>query len=124
MVKNSKSIVEKFGFELEMILAFHKARLVPVLYGRGLTKKHIVARLSDRTRSNIGIKTIPRFANPQSRPSHRGWALRKDPKDKEDWKHQRAVIDEDYRAGNKPPSIIPTGSNLSKSCEKSSRSMN
>jgi Putative amidoligase enzyme len=99
MAENSKSIVEKFGVEFEMVLAFHEDRLVPVLHGRGLTKKHIIKRLSDRSRSNIGIKTIPGFANPQSRPSHRGWAWRKHPKDKEDWKHQRAVIDEDYRAG-------------------------
>lgn len=98
MVKNSKSIVEKFGVELEMVLAFHEDRLVPVLHGRGLTQKHIVERLSDRTRSNVGIKTIHRFANPQSRPSYRGWALREDLKDKEDWKHQRAIIDESYRA--------------------------
>ncbi len=99
MSGDSKSIVEKFGVELEMLFAFHEDRLIPVLKRRGLTKQHIVKQLSSRTRSNIGIKTIPGFANPQSRPSHRGWALRIDENDRDDWKHQRSDIVEDYRAG-------------------------
>jgi hypothetical protein len=93
------SIVEKFGVELEMVLGFHEDRLIPVLERRGLTRKHIVKRLSKRNQSMIGIKTIVGFVNPESRPSHRGWALKKDPKDPDDWKHRISPNDADYRAG-------------------------
>jgi Putative amidoligase enzyme len=99
MSAESTSIVEKFGVELEMVLAFHEDRLIPVLQRRGLTKNHIVKRLSKRDQSMIGIKTIVGFVNPESRPSYRGWALRKDPNDPDDWKHRISPGDADYRAG-------------------------
>ena len=83
-----------------MVLAFHEDRLIPVLERRGLTRKHIVKRLSKQNQSMIGIKTTFGFENPESRPSHRGWALRKDPNDPDDWKHQTSPGNADYRAGH------------------------
>lgn len=58
MSAESKSIVENFGVELEMVLAFHEDRLIPVLQRRGLTRQHIVKRLSKQNQSMIGIQTI------------------------------------------------------------------
>jgi Putative amidoligase enzyme len=99
MSAESTSIIEKFGVELEMVLLFHEDRLIPVLQDRGLTEKHIVKRLSKQNQSMIGIKAIAGFENPESRPSHRGWALRKDPNDPDDWRHRISPGDQDYRAG-------------------------
>ena len=85
---------------MEMILAFHEDRLIQILHHRGQTKKHIVKNLSSRNRAFIGIKSIARYTNPESRPSHRGWALRKDPNDANDWKHCCSHPNRDYRAGS------------------------
>ena len=50
MSVEKKSLVEKFGVELEVILTFHEDRLIPVLRDRGLTRQHIVKNLTERER--------------------------------------------------------------------------
>jgi hypothetical protein len=84
MSAEAKSLIEKFGIEMEMVLAFHEDHLIHVLHQRRLTKKHIVKNLSDRNRAYIGIKSIPAYENPESWPDHRGWVTRKDPNDADD----------------------------------------
>jgi Putative amidoligase enzyme len=98
MSADSGSKIDKFGVELEMVFAFHEDRLLPVLRGRGLTKEHIVKNLLDRDCAFIGLKALPRFGNPQSRPSHRGWALRIESNDSNDWKERGTHPNEEYRA--------------------------
>lgn len=99
MSLEKESLIQQFGVELEVILAFHEDRLIPVLRDRGLDRQHIVKNLSNRERYEIGIKNIQIYPDKISRPSHRGWALQIVQTDVDDWQHRRNDGIVDFRAG-------------------------
>ncbi|ERF70812.1 hypothetical protein EPUS_02334 [Endocarpon pusillum Z07020] len=100
MAQNASTIITGFGVEIELTLAFHEDLLVKVLQQQHLARDHIVKDIPTRVKRAIGLRNHAEHRlYLDTRPGHRGWALRVDEADSsKDWQGiGRANVIGNYR---------------------------